>query len=216
MFILIRISSRQLLKRAGWQLIWESNPPLPNQLFGSTLTTALMASQNSREFNFHWEDGTPKSVMKHVSWAVGLVRIFPHLYCHRGSHFHQDHLEICAKWTKLIFISLEDWFHISQRWFEPILPLLCWTELLIDEAWKMKNVLDQNFASVIVSFISPVHWFHISQQDIGRYNGAKMCQLNHDLVKVKESFIFLLYFQKHVLLSLWRLHNVHIIITIDL
>ena len=31
-------------------------------------------------------------------------------------------------------------------------------------------------------------------------------------VKVKESFIFLLYFQKHVLLSLWRLHNVHIII----
>ena len=35
-------------------------------------------------------------------------------------------------------------------------------------------------------------------------------------VKVKESFIFLLYFQKHVLLSLWRLHNVHIIITIHL
>ena len=63
---------------------------------------------------------------------------------------------------------------------------------------------------------SPVHWFHISQQDIVRYNGAKMCQLNHDLVKVKESFIFLLYFQKHVLLSLWRLHNVHIIFTIHL
>ena len=40
-----------------------------------------------------------------------------------------------------------------------------------------------------------------------------MCQLNYDLVKVKELFIFLLYFQKHVLLSLWRLHNVHIIIT---
>ena len=80
----------------------------------------------------------------------------------------------------------------------------------------MKNVLDQNFASVIVFFISPVHWFHISQQDIVRYNGAKMCQLNYDLVKVKESFIFLLYFQKHVLLSLWRLHNVHIIITIHL
>ena len=93
-------------------------PLLLNQVF-----------KNSREFNFHWEDGTPKSVMKHVSWAVGLVRIFPHLYCRRGSHFHQDHLEICAKWTKLIFISLEDWFHISQRWFEPILPLLCWTEL---------------------------------------------------------------------------------------
>ena len=72
----------------------------------------------------------------------------------------------------------------------------------------MKNVLDQNFASVIVFFISPVHWFHISQQDIVRYNGAKMCQLNHDLVKVKELFFFLLYFQKHVLLSLWRLHNV--------
>ena len=35
-------------------------------------------------------------------------------------------------------------------------------------------------------------------------------------VKVKESFIFLLYFQKHVLLSLWRLHNVHIIFTIHL
>ena len=80
----------------------------------------------------------------------------------------------------------------------------------------LQNVLDQNFASVIVFFISPVHWFHISQQDIVRYNGAKMCQLNHDLVKVKELFIFLLYFQKHVLLSLWRLHNVHIIITIHL
>ena len=76
--------------------------------------------------------------------------------------------------------------------------------------------LDQNFASVIVFFISPVHWFHISQQDIVRYNGAKMCQLNHDLFKVKELFIFLLYFQKHVLLSLWRLHNVHIIFTIHL
>ena len=135
MFILIRISSWRLLKRAGWQLIWESNPLLPNQVFGSTLTTALMASQNSREFNFHWEDGTPKSVMKHVSWAVGLVRIFPHLYCRRGSHFHQDHLEICAKWTKLIFISLEDWFHISQRWFEPILPLLCCTELWLVINW---------------------------------------------------------------------------------
>ena len=47
----------------------------------------------------------------------------------------------------------------------------------------MKNVLDQNFASVIVFFISPVHWFHISQQDIVRYNGAKMCQLNHDALK---------------------------------
>ena len=43
-----------------------------------------------------------------------------------------------------------------------------------------------------------------------------MCQLNHELVKVKELFIFLLYFQKHVLLSLWRLHNVHIIFTIHL
>ena len=47
MFILIRISSWRLLKRAGWQLIWESNPPLPNQVFGSTLTTALMASTPS-------------------------------------------------------------------------------------------------------------------------------------------------------------------------
>ena len=69
---------------------------------------------------------------------------------------------------------------------------------------------------IIIAIHCPVHWFHISQQDIVRYNGAKMCQLNHDLVKVKESFIFLLYFQKHVLLSLWRLHNVHIIITIHL
>ena len=52
MFILIRISSWRLLKRAGWQLIWESNPPLPNQVFGSTLTTALMASTPSASFVF--------------------------------------------------------------------------------------------------------------------------------------------------------------------
>ena len=127
---------RTLSQWSATSAYWETCP-LSELFTCATLTNLkyiypLLLNQvfkNSREFNFHWEDGTPKSVMKHVSWAVGLVRIFPHLYCRRGSHFHQDHLEICAKWTKLIFISLEDWFHISQRWFEPILPLLCWTEL---------------------------------------------------------------------------------------
>ena len=43
-----------------------------------------------------------------ISIIIIIIAIHCHLYCRRGSHFHQDHLEICAKWTKLIFISLED------------------------------------------------------------------------------------------------------------
>ena len=85
-------------------------------------------------------------------------------------------------WVRILFVFVFGYFENTN-----IIRLSIWPPIHI----------------VIVFFISPVHWFHISQQDIVRYNGAKMCQLNHDLVKVKELFIFLLYFQKHVLLSLW-------------
>ena len=56
MFILIRISSWRLLNRAGWQLIWESNPPLSKACIIFTVEAAQCAHHYYNTFveAMHW------------------------------------------------------------------------------------------------------------------------------------------------------------------